>query len=52
MTDEHIRKWRAWSAGTDTVRTFPGDHFYHHADPRHVTAELRAFVLGLLPPHS
>ncbi|MGP3684277.1 thioesterase II family protein [Streptomyces sp. IBSNAI002] len=51
VTDEHIRRWRAWSAGADTVRTFPGDHFYHHADPRNVTAGLRAFVLGLLPPH-
>ncbi|MEU9252712.1 alpha/beta fold hydrolase [Streptomyces sp. NPDC048270] len=52
VTDEHIRKWPAWSAGAATVRTFPGDHFYHHADPRRVTAELRAFVLGLLAPHS
>lgn len=53
VTDDHIRRWRAWSTGAVTVRTFPGDHFYHHADPRQVTAELRAFVLGLLsPPHS
>ncbi|MGR4879852.1 thioesterase II family protein [Streptomyces sp. LARHCF249] len=52
VTDGHIRKWRAWSAGAGTVQTFPGDHFYHHADPRRVTAELRAFVLGPLSAHS
>lgn len=53
VTDDHIRRWPAWSAraAAGAVRTFPGDHFYHHADPPRVTAELRAFVLGLLPPH-
>ncbi|THA41675.1 thioesterase [Streptomyces sp. A1547] len=51
VTDDHIRKWPAWSAAAGTVRTFPGDHFYPLADPLRVTAELRAFVLGQLSPH-
>lgn len=52
VTDDHVHRWRAWSAETSSVRTFPGNHFYHLAVPRQVTAELRAFVTDQLRPRS
>ncbi len=51
VTADHIRRWSAWSTGASTVRTFPGDHFYHLSDPHHVIQELRQFTLDLLSPH-
>ncbi|MEU2600556.1 thioesterase II family protein [Streptomyces hirsutus] len=51
VTDGHIRRWAEWSTGPATVRTFPGNHFYHLDVPRRVTAELRKFVTALLPTH-
>ncbi|MFF0162516.1 thioesterase II family protein [Streptomyces sp. NPDC005263] len=49
VTDGHIRKWGEWSTCPSTVRTFPGNHFYHLDAPRQVTAALRTFVTDLLP---
>ncbi|WP_369215044.1 thioesterase II family protein [Streptomyces flavofungini] len=52
VTDGHIRKWDAWSTGPSTVRTFPGDHFYHLAAPDLVTSELKRFATDQLANRS
>ncbi|WP_316524273.1 thioesterase II family protein [Kitasatospora brasiliensis] len=47
VSDHHIREWSDCSGAGASIRTYPGGHLYHLADPHPVVDGLRRLAAGL-----